>query len=103
MGERQSGFTEAEHHRRLRTDPLYCLRLQMDELAMQQEPSLASLNRGAPEVPQEKPREVTRIHTYINIDNKALELQKRIVSLEEEIKRMRGGAKGRGGEEYVIK
>jgi len=34
-----------------------------------------------------EPEQVTRIYTHINIDNKALELQKRIVSLEE----MRGG------------
>jgi len=40
MGERPSGFTEAEHHRLLRTNPLYGLNLRMDELAMQQEPSL---------------------------------------------------------------
>ena len=35
----------------------------------------------------EKPKEVTTIYTRINIDSKALELQKRIVSLEEENKK----------------
>jgi len=40
------------------------------------------------ELPEEPPPEVTikKIYTYINIDKKALELQKRIVSLEEKLK-----------------
>jgi len=108
MGERPSGFTEAEHHRLLRTNPLYGLNLRMDELAMQQEPSLnqdileETIHPKNGAYVQEN-EQVTKIYTRINIDNKALELQKRIVSLEEKIKKMRGGAKGRGGEEYVIK
>lgn len=41
MGEKPSGFTELEHYHLLRTSPAYGLWLQMDELAMQQEPSLS--------------------------------------------------------------
>lgn len=36
-----------------------------------------------------EPKQLTTIYTRINIDNKTLELQKRIVSLEEEIKKLR--------------
>lgn len=40
----------------------------------------------------EEPKKVTTIYTHINIDKKALELQKRIVSLEEEITKLRANA-----------
>lgn len=39
---------------------------------------------GTPE-----PKHITTIYTHLGIDKKALELQKRIVSLEEEIKKLR--------------
>ena len=39
MGEIPAGLLEAEHNRLLRTNPLYGLSLQMDDLAMRQEPS----------------------------------------------------------------
>ncbi len=84
-------------HETLLRNPAYCLYLQMDELAMQQEPSLNQ------DIPEEKPiqeAEFTPMRIYLNIDRKSLELQKRIALLESQVSSLR--EKG-GGEGYVIK
>lgn len=47
-----------------------------------------------------EPERVTTIYTRINIDNKALELQKRIVTLEEEIKELKPYAKAKPKYKY---
>ena len=43
------------------------------------------------------PEHITKIYTHLSIDKKALELQKRIVSLEEEIKKLRTHASKKSG------
>lgn len=53
--------------------------------------------RGECEVIEQRPKVAIGLHTYLSIDKKALELQKRLVSLEEEV---RGGVKK---EVYIIK
>jgi len=48
--------------------------------------------RECSEIERPEPEHVYKIYTHLNIDKKALELQQRIVSLEEEIKKVRAYA-----------
>ena len=66
----------AEHYRRMRTDPMYRLQERMNYLEAQQEPAWYCPESEQREEPRVKPV------IYLNLDKKAMELQKRIIALE---------------------
>ena len=66
----------AEHHRRIRTDPMYRLQERMDYLELLQEPAWYCPEPDPIGEPRVKPV------IYLSLDKKAMELQKRIIALE---------------------
>ena len=69
---------EGSHYHLIRTNPMYRMMCQMEDMRLEMEPAWAQ-----PQEPEPIEKKVIHIHTHLNLDKKAMELQNRIVALEQ--------------------
>ncbi len=86
MVERSHGELNAEHYREIRTNPLYRIACQMDEIAMLQEPSL-NQDREEPIVGTPTEPEWTKGQWYV-----VNQLKAQVLFLSSKINEMRANA-----------
>ena len=78
---------EGSHYHLIRTCPEYRMMCQMEDMRLELEPAWAQ--------PTETHEPIVTQHIRLILDKKALELQNRIVALEEEVKGLRSNKKER--------